>query len=229
MSAEMTRVLIADDHDLVRDGLRHALLRLDLPVEIVEAANGAEIDARLLNAAPFGLFILDLYMPDTDGLAMIRRICDRYPETPVVVLSASDSVADMQRVIEYGAAGFIPKAAGSAVLINALRLVLSGGTYIPPEMLVPRDNRVSRDGSTPYSRAPLRALVERVTGITPRQRDVLQQVVNGKTNKEIARALGLSENTVKVHMAAIFRAMGVTNRTQVLAMLQGMDLRDPTA
>jgi DNA-binding NarL/FixJ family response regulator len=190
----------------------------------VEAANGPEVEELTSADTSFDLFLLDLYMPGVNGLALVRSICDRFPEVPVVVLSATESVGDMQQVIDYGASGFIPKCAGRGVLLNALRLVLAGGTYIPPEMLAqhPADMHPQARAVSPRETGTFG--VKCIEGITPRQQDVLQLVISGMTNKEIARALGLAENTVKVHIAAILRVLNVRNRTQAVAALRKLGI-----
>lgn len=209
------KILIADDHCLVREGLKIALTGLPARTVPVEAATAAEVQ-RAVSAHPdIDLIVLDLQMPDVSGLELLSELCNSRPEVPVVVVSASEDCRIMQRAIEHGAAGFIPKSVASGVLVSALQLVLSGGVYIPSEMFgggelnaVPED----RQGITGFS--PLPGIAVRRDTFTARQLDVLELMAGGHTNKSIANRLGLSEHTVKIHISAILRILDVTNRTE---------------
>lgn len=209
------KILIADDHSLVREGLKLALHELTDSSAMLEAATAEEVQAVLAANPDTGLVILDLHMPGAHELELLTTLCDTYPDLPVVVLSASESPRIMQRAIDRGAAGFIPKSAASQVLIGALQLVLAGGVYIPPAMI-----------GTPETEAPQAMATGDVAGTTPRraaalrpeltdrQIDVLALLSEGDSNKTIAKKLGLSEHTIKIHLSAIFRTLGVRNRTE---------------
>jgi DNA-binding NarL/FixJ family response regulator len=183
------KILIADDHSLVRDGLRIALSELPVPAEIVEAADANEVHRAMADNPDINLVILDLHMPGANKLELLKLLCNAHPDIPVVVLSATENRHTMQRAIEHGAAGFIPKSCANSVLLSALQLVLSGAVYIPSEMLANE-------------------------AFTGRQMDVLELLASGHSNKVIARELGVSEHTVKIHLSAIFRILGVSNRTE---------------
>ncbi len=209
------KILIADDHSLVRDGLRIALSGLPVPAEIVEAADANEVHRAMADNPGINLVILDLHMPGATKLELLKLLCNAHPDIPVVVLSATENRHTMQRAIEPGAAGFIPKSCANSVLLSALQLVLSGAVYIPSEMLAnvvndetgaTRDTDSSRTGQPPGS-ITLKAF-------TGRQMDVLELLASGHSNKVIARELGVSEHTVKIHLSAIFRILGVSNRTE---------------
>ncbi len=197
------KILVADDHALFRDGLRYVLARLGDDVEILEAKNCAEALALVGSRSDLDLVMLDLAMPGMDGLAGLRALRARSPAVPVVILSASEEPADMRQALDRGAMGFIPKSSTSSVMLSALRLVLSGGVYLPPAFL-----ERHQSGTTPIAASSVEAL-----GLTPRQHDVLRLLGQGQSNKEIARVLGLAEGTVKLHISAILRALGVHNRT----------------
>ena len=215
-------LLLADDHHLVREGLRHTLRELASGVEFVEAATADEVATRLTENDPIDLALLDLVMPGSDGFGLLNRVCDAYPDLPVVILSGSADPAKMRKALDIGAAGFITKTATADVMLSALRLVMAGGIYVPPDML-------NATRSMPPSQAvaeapPATPTTDLHRALTGRQRDVLQRLGQGKSNKQIARELDLSENTVKIHVAAILRALGVGNRTQaaVLARERGI-------
>jgi DNA-binding NarL/FixJ family response regulator len=215
------KILIADDHALFRNGLRYMLAGLADEVAILEAKDSAEALATVGATPDLDLVLLDLAMPGMDGLAGLRMLRGKRPALPVVILSASEEAADVRRAIESGAMGFIPKASSSAVMLGALRLVLSGGVYVPPAYL-----ERSRAGTTPITAPPSGDTL----GLTARQHDVLRLLGQGQSNKEIARVLGLAEGTVKLHISAILRVLGVSNRTRAVvaaAKLLGLAAEPP--
>ena len=224
------KVLLADDHELMRDGLASALLENFPDTEIIEAEEGDEILHQLENHPDFDLILLDLYMPNTDGYELLRTICDNYLDLRVVVISGSEDVNDMHKVIDYGAAGFLPKVSGRQVMMSALQLVLSGGVYIPPDMLTGmHSNRLQLDNHRAKVERPVESnpcLKHSNINLTHRQMDVLQLLIDGESNKSIARSLGLAENTVKIHVASIIKSLGVANRTQAALEAQKLGLFD---
>ncbi|GEO80347.1 LuxR C-terminal-related transcriptional regulator [Pararhodospirillum oryzae] len=221
------RLLIADDHELFRDGLRLVLGDLAPEVEVVEARSFDEALA-LVGAEPAGAFdllLVDLVMPGlpwTEGLARLRALA---PDSPIVVLSAGEDGALVREAVHRGAAGFISKAASSKVILGALKLVLSGGLYLPPTLLddAPAPAGLGHAGSHAQGGpgAPDPALA---SPLTPRQREVLALIGQGKSNKEIAHALALSEGTVKLHVTAILKALGANNRTGAVIAAQRLGL-----
>ena len=208
------KILLADDHALFREGMRHVLMQLGDSVEIVEAGNCEEALQQAAAHPDLGLVLLDLHMPGKDGFAALETLSRQHPMLPIVVLSASEHRTDMQRALDSGAMGFIQKSATVSVMLNALRLVLSGGIYVPPAL-------VQSD-----ARAPATSSAEPETaGLTPRQLDVLACVIEGKANKLIAAELGLSEATVKAHVTAVFKTLKVTNRTQAALAAERLGLK----
>ncbi len=220
------RILIADDHALVREGLIHTLATLAPGTDFVEAEDAAQVREAIAREPELDLVLLDLFMPGADDFALLRELCRRSPELTVVVLSASVDPAHMRKALDLGASGYIPKSSTGDVMLSALRLVLSGGVYVPPDMLWSAGLQQPAELETP-DRPPPRpnpSVVPGVGGLTGRQLEVLACLVEGKSNKQIARELAVSENTVKIHVAAILRALGVNNRTQaaVVARQQGL-------
>lgn len=223
------RILIADDHELFRDGLGLVLgeLGTDVTVEHASSYDGAlAAVARARDTGlPFNVVLLDLVMPGmpwTDGLAAMGQAA---PDSAVVILSASDDRRLVLETVRRGAKGFIPKTSSSKLMLSALRLVLSGGVYLPPAVLEDGtggqaaeavDPMSHLDGHLPAASGPDDSgpgLDAGAVPLTPRQREVLALLGQGKSNKEIARILDLSEGTVKLHVTAILKALNVSNRT----------------
>ncbi len=203
------KILIADDHALFREGLRHVLDALGRSLTVLEAADGQQTLRLVAQHPDLDLLLLDLTMPGMHGFAALDVLGKRYPALPVVILSASSQSSDIQRALDEGAMGFIPKCSTGAVMISALQLVLSGCVYIPPEIYVHTVNahRASRDGNVENK-------------LTPRQREVLALMQRGQPNKLIAAQLSLAEATVKMHVSAILKALAVTNRTQAVVAME---------
>jgi DNA-binding NarL/FixJ family response regulator len=198
-------ILLADDHNLVREGLKPFLERLADDVTVIEAATLDEaLDAARL-APSLGLIILDLMMPGMDGLAGLKTIQAEFPDIPTVILSGHVSRADVMAAVDAGAAGYIPKTISGTALISALRLVLDGDTYLPTAVL--------NDNGPAQAPAESASVFE---SLSAREREVLGHLVEGQTNKEIARALDLQEITVKVHVRNVYRKIGAANRAQAV-------------
>ncbi len=166
----------------------------------------AAIELTTLHAFDFA--IIDLGLPDSFGVPVLSRLRLAAPDLPVVIFSASSDRETIMGALDAGAMGFIPKTSPSDVLLNALRLVFSGSIYVPHEALAGRD--------TPNRVGP---------GLTARQTDVMQMLLLGLSNKRICRQLGISENTVKVHMTAVLRALGAENRTQAVLNAAQLGIR----
>jgi len=206
------RVLIADDHPMVRDALARTVQQLAPSVEVFQAADSEGL-MKLLQDAAADLALVDLNMPGMDGVAGVRRVRDAAPLLPLVVASGQDDPATIRAVLAAGAAGFVPKTSSSELLLQALRIVLAGGVFVPPQ--APADLHA---GAAPPADT---------TGLTPRQRDVLRGLLRGAPNKLIARELGLTEGTVKIHIAAILRVLQVHNRTEAVVRARELDFDAP--
>lgn len=193
------RVLIADDHPLYCDALRAVVPQACPGADIREAASQEEVLDAVTSQGPFDLVLLDLNLPGAAGLSCLNALKRAAPRTPIVVVSAVGDPKVMQDTIMAGASAFIPKSAPGQVLINALKVIIAGGTYMPTGVV-----------------AALRGaeLTPAHGELTQRQRRVLELLSTGLSNKRIARELDISEITVKAHVSAIFRKLGVTNRMQ---------------
>lgn len=210
------KILLADDHTLFREGLRHVLRGMEEGVEILQAATCVEaMDVAALHP-DLDVALLDLNMPGMDGFEAVRAFRGRFPILPLVVLSASDARHVVQKVLDEGALGFIPKSSSAQVMISALRLVLSGGVYLPPLLLEQSDVRMTENAAASFSPVMQRFSADELPVLTDRQLEALTLLAEGKPNKLIARALNVTEGTVKIHLAAVFRALKVSNRTEAV-------------
>ncbi|MDP1652848.1 MAG: response regulator transcription factor [Rhodocyclaceae bacterium] len=211
------RILVIEDHALVREGLLLALKALEEDGVVAELLGARDADAatlRLEENDDFDLILLDLMLPGTGGMAFLGVIRKRFPHIPVVILSALDDGDTVRKAIRQSAAGFVSKASPTDVLLDALREVLAGEIWLPPEY---------RELTRKRRRA--KTVAERY-GLTKSQACVLDLLAEGKPNREIAALLGVTEGTVKIHASAIFKAMGVGNRSQALLLAQGKKLPD---
>ena len=216
------KVLVVDDHPLICEALRQVLKALDKDIELLEAGGGNEALSQADKNDKLDLVLLDLALPDADGFEVLAELRERHPSFPVVVLSASEQTEVVMRALDAGAMGFIPKTSSNELLLGALRLVLSGGVYLPAEVLrhAPTPPLAGKSGAeTSY----------RDIGLTQRQAQVLALVVQGKPNKIICRELALAEGTVKIHVTAILKALGVSNRTQAVVAVGKLGLKLPAA
>ncbi|MCX8145765.1 MAG: response regulator transcription factor [Azovibrio sp.] len=208
----MLKFLIVEDHALVREGLVRVLRQLDVAVQVVEAANGDQALAALEADEEFDLVLLDLALPGKDGFACLELFRKHWPSIPVAILSAYDDPPTVNRVLLNGASGFIPKAYSGEELVKAIRLVLAGHIFRPDSTEPPQ-----LGNETPVLPAAGGVTPEEC-GLTERQGQVLALMAKGKSNRDIAQQLGLSEGTVKIHVTGIFKALGVSSRTQALVM-----------
>jgi len=226
------KVLLIDDHPLILQALRSVIEGLGTDTTVIGANSARAARETLKAASDFDLVLLDLHLGDADGFDVLVELRAAYPALPVVVVSASDRSSDVIRAIDAGAMGFVPKRASNDTLYEALHMVMSGGIYVPPMTMgsepaarpegdtVPSVLRVVRDtahdSGFQTAAVPLADL-----GLTPRQTEVLALLLKGQPNKLIARELNLSVETVKDHVAAVLRTLGVSSRTQaVLAVSQ---------
>ena len=202
------KILIADDHALVLDALASKLDKLRPQTQIVLAESIARL--REYDGGDIDVAIVDLLMPGASGHQHISELRTRFPQLPVIVLSACEDARTVRQLLEEGVRGFVSKSDNAAILIAAIELVLSGGTYIPPLALQTRADK--SENPSPAAEAPL-------LNLTQRQEEVLHLLAQGYPNKLIARILDIGEGTVKIHVAAILRTLGVRNRTEAVGLL----------
>ena len=217
------KILIADDHSLFREGLRFVLQQLDAGIQIIEAADFSEMLHKARQEMGLHVILLDLVMPGMTWQEGLTGLRESLPDVPVVILSASEDRPLVMQAVKLGAAGFIPKSSNSKVMLGAVRLVLSGGVYLPPALLE-RGIAQKTNGGVNHEDSDVAAPEATHVLLTPRQREVLGLVGEGKSNKEIARLLDLSEGTVKLHVTAILKALKVNNRTRAVVAASQLGL-----
>jgi len=214
------KLLLVDDHALLRDGLALVMAQEFIGLQLLQAGTLAEAQALLQRDPDVRLVLLDLGLPDGHGIEAMPRLREVAPAATLVALSADERRETVMAAIGAGAAGYIPKTADAAVMLAALHVVLAGGVYLPPGMLERR--AAERPGDGGWTPAPQRP---EDLGFSPRQADVLRLLIDGKPNKLIARDLDMSESTVKTHLAAIFRKLDANSRTQAVMAAARLGLR----
>jgi DNA-binding NarL/FixJ family response regulator len=210
------KILVVDDHALIREALRGVLKELKDDAVIIEASDGRRAIQLAGEHPDLGLVLLDLNLPDRHGLELLAELRERHPAIPAVVLSALNDRDTVAKALDLGALGFIPKSSTREVMLSALRLVFSGGIYIPPDILARRDAAPSQLSPNAGGTGPRPSSSPRDLGLTDRQVDVLALMMQGKSNKAICRALDLAEPTVKNHVTAVLKALKVSNRTEAV-------------
>jgi DNA-binding NarL/FixJ family response regulator len=205
-------VVVADDHPLVREALRHALQRALPGVVVLEAASLPEATALVRESGPVDLVLLDLNMPGMDGFTGLAALRSAEPALPVAIVSATADAQIVRRALEIGAAGFLPKSAPMETIAQAIQAILEGEIWVPAD---PEAGNPSE-------------MAARARELTPQQLKVLSMISQGLPNKQIAYVLQVSEPTVKAHVTAILRKLGVNSRTQAVIAARLIDLRqDP--
>lgn len=200
------KILVVDDHALVREGLRQVLKGLDSDVDVLEAGSCSHAFELAGQHTDLDLVLLDYHLPDMNGLEALDVFACQHPELPIIVLSGSVNPRVMRQVLSKGAAAFLTKSGMSDELLSVTRLVLAGDVYVPPELM-------AASAGTPAAELPAESAAPQ---FTPRQEEVLSLLLDGYANKEIGRMLSLSDETVKNHVTAILRGFGVTTRTQAV-------------
>jgi DNA-binding NarL/FixJ family response regulator len=207
------KILVIDDHALVREGLRQVLKGLDESVEVLQAGNCAQAFAIAQDNPDLDLALLDYHLPDMTGLQALDIFGQRHPELPIIMLSGSANVQIMRQVVHSGAAGFVNKSSLSDELLGAVRLVLAGDVYWPE----------TESGFNPLAvdLAPVKP------ALTQKQEQVLECLLDGLANRDIAEKLHVSDETVKNHISAILRHFDVQNRTQAVVAAARSGYRVP--
>lgn len=205
MAEAKARIVIADDHPLVRGALREAVAGAVAGAEISEAGDLEGLTAELGRNGDADLVLLDLSMPGVRGFSGLMYLRAQHPAVPVIVVSGNEDRDVMRRCIDFGASGYIPKTTGVEKMREAIRVVLDGGAWTPPDVDLsrPADNETAD-------------IVRRLAALTPQQVRVLMMLSEGLLNKQIAYELSVSEATVKAHVSAILQKLGVESRTQAV-------------
>lgn len=210
-------LLLVDDHALFREGLKFILRGLDEHL-LIDEAGSVEAAIAMQEVPPFDLILLDLNLPGVGDLEALASVRAAFPQAPIVVLSGEDDPRMIRATIEQGAMGFVPKSSTPEILINALRLILAHGVYLPLSAL---DTDAPAADETEGISNPDTLL----RNLSPRQIEVLRSVIRGDSNKLIARKLSLSESTIKQHLSAVLRTVGARNRTEAVYAAAKLGLR----
>jgi DNA-binding NarL/FixJ family response regulator len=224
------RCLVADDHALIRDGIKLLLREIDDNAVIFDACYGKEVRETVAGNSNLDFILLDFYLPGTDTLELLRELSDHYPHIPLIVFSGVENPVLMRKSLDCGASGFIPKSSDNELVLHAIKLILAGGIYTPPAMLrYPGDEissarDISAETQEQHFPPDLRPGRRTRVSLTERQLEVLRLISQGKTNREIAETLHLSANTVKVHITAIMQVLQTTNRTEAVIVAREKNL-----
>ncbi|MFQ6371716.1 response regulator transcription factor [Shewanella sp. YIC-542] len=215
MKPENLNIIIADDHPLFRNALRQALMPCFNNTQWFEA-DSADALQQLLDAPQpnYDLVLLDLQMPGSHGYSTLLHLRAHYPELPVIIISAHEDNMTISRALHYGSAGFIPKSASMETFTNAIGDVMKGDVWLPDGVEL---QEINDEDNTDK-------MAGKLSELTPQQYRVLQMFAEGLLNKQIAYDLGVSEATIKAHATAIFRKLGVRNRTQAVIALQQLGM-----
>lgn len=218
-------LLLVDDHTLFREGLALVLKNLDDNITIYEAGDGDSAVAILSDHPDVDLVLLDLQLPGVNDFSLLKTLKQTWPLVPIAILSANENPNLIQQALALGANGFVTKSSNSKIMLRAIQLILDGDIYIPKAILnTPGNGPATPSISPPPPSTEPKQPPQADIRLTERQQAVLQLMADGLSNKEIAKALGTSPSTVKVHVAAILRVMDVSNRTQAVAAAKGLGL-----
>lgn len=209
-----TRIVIVDDHPLFRKALNQALATSLNSVEIMEAGSLDELTAKLAADSNVDLILLDLAMPGVQGLSGLLYLRAQYPEIPVMVVSASEDPTTIRNAIGFGASGYVPKSQPAEGIREAVRKVLDGEIWVPPDIDIASEGQETNE------------LVARLSTLTPQQVRVLMMLGEGLLNKQIAYRLNVSEATIKAHVSAILQKLGVDRRTQAVIAINKLQSGD---
>lgn len=215
----MAKIIVVEDHALVREGLIQILRQVDEGIEVFAVADCVGANALLEQESGFDLMLLDLGLPGPDGFSGLKTFRERYPKMPVVILSARDDANTMSKAAKLGAAAFVSKTYSSERLLAILREVLAG-RIVAPDTSTRGGAAASR--SSKSSDAPAKPAD---FGLSKRQAEVLGLMARGKSNRDIAALLGLTEGTVKIHLTSIFKVLGVSSRTQAMVVVARRGIR----
>lgn len=203
------KILVVDDHALIREALHSVLKQLNREAVIFAASNSQQAMCIVEEHPDISFILLDINLPDRDGFSVLRELRERYATIAIVILSSSDDQDTVKRAFKLGALGFIPKTTEREVILNAIKLVFSGGVYIPSQML--EETRSPRLTDEPTARDSFKGI-----GLTDRQIEVLALLMKGRSNKVIAKTLNMAVPTVKNHITAVLKALGVASRTEAI-------------
>jgi len=219
-------VLLVDDHALIREGIALVMNNLSDDTHILEAETGKEALEFAQSNSDLDLVLLDLNLPDNNDFSLLQSMRQALPSTPIAMLSATEDANLIQQALQIGANGFIPKSSNSKVMLQAVQLILAGGLYLPPQLMINNSISSTTTPQQELSQGDVDASAANSSDLqfTKRQTEVLSLLDQGLSNKEIARKLDMSPSTVKVHVAAILRICDATNRTQAVSLARQLGI-----
>ncbi len=217
-------ILLVEDHPLFLDGVRRYLGEVAESYELVIAESAAATHQIITSRADIDIALVDLGLPDACGFELLTSIREQLPSVPVVVLSGSTSNTDIRRAFHAGAKGYITKDTRPDIMLSALRLVMTGGTYVPPQLVAESAESGASAEADEFSMAQ-----HRLRRLTERQQEVLRLLVAERSNKDIANEIGCSHATVKVHVTAVLKTLGVPNRMGAAALARQFGMQDGPA
>jgi DNA-binding NarL/FixJ family response regulator len=214
----MSKFIVADDHPLFRNAIAQVLQTMGGEQEVVEAQDMASLQIKLSDHPDTDLVLLDLHMPGAHGFSALAYVQGHCGKMPVLVVSANEKTDIIQRAVEFGARGFLPKSSGVTTILEAIQTVLQGDIWLPAQ---------TGARGLPLSQSE-QQLMAGIASLTPQQYLVLTMLAEGLLNKQIAYELDVTEATIKAHMTAIFRKLGVRSRTQEVLAIGKMNLEEST-
>lgn len=217
LAIQAETVIVADDHPLFRTAIKEALEAEQGETRFLEANSFESLQKLVDEQQEVDLVLLDLHMPGVSGFAGLVYLCKRYPSVPVVIISANEDPVVIQRALQHGAAGFIPKSSSIETITTAIAAVLMGEIWSPE----------TTASNLPGNNVSEVELAERMSKLTPQQFKVLMMMSQGLLNKQIAYELGVSEATIKAHVTAIMNKLGVNNRTQAVLAASQLAVANP--
>lgn len=219
LAIQAETVIVADDHPLFRTAIKEALEAEQGETRFLEASSFESLQGLVDSHRDVDLVLLDLHMPGVSGFAGLVYLCKRYPSVPVVIISANEDPVVIQRALQHGAAGFIPKSSSLDTITQAIASILMGEIWTPE----------STRSNLPGNNVSEMEMADRMAHLTPQQFKVLMMMSQGLLNKQIAFELNVSEATVKAHVTAIMQKLGVNNRTQAVLAANQLSVTDPNA
>lgn len=215
----MSKFIVADDHPLFRNAISQVLQTMGGEQEIVEAQDMASLQIKLSDHPDTDLVLLDLHMPGAHGFSALAYVQGHCGKMPVLVVSANEKTDIIQRALEFGARGFLPKSSSVTTILEAIQTVLQGDIWLPPAHTGSRGLTLNQSEQQ---------LMAGIASLTPQQYLVLTMLAEGLLNKQIAYELDVTEATIKAHMTAIFRKLGVRSRTQAVLAIGKLNLEEST-
>jgi len=214
------KILIVDDHRLFAAGMASVLKLLKRPVYVKEIYNGMQALTEIQKPGGYDLVLADIEMPSVSGIDLLLAMKAREISTPLIIVSATEHVREVERAMAAGARGYIPKSTSPETMLEAVEMVVRGEVYLPTNLW----NSARTSSATPVKRSTLGEDAAAGPNLSSRQHEILELIESGKTNKQIAEVLGISQSTVKFHIAGLFRELKVRTRTECVHVARQLNV-----